>query len=254
MVPLSEGRVVFGNRDGRVYPFDEQLEFTFHIGTGFIPFHELARILATKHFIIILHKIGTIIMFSLNLRKEIQTYHIEDTGNFKAITDGCIYSENEILLSTFYLNSFALVVFNFDTNKTRIVAMGMEFPTILSCSWQNVCIIFNKTEMEIHHLNKQTWTMHKSQVTIRGRVDLNSFREGPMCITDYGSILLIAQEDSLIAEYSSSGEFLRHWVTLTDFGGPVSLAFRRPFLWVLFSTNENTSTLVKYKILPPNKW
>ena len=249
IVPVSEGRVVFGNRDGQVYLLDEQLQVYSHLPTDDIPFTEIARILATKQFIILLYYIGTIKLYSYDFDKVIQTYHIENTGNFKVITDGCLYSKHEILLSTFYFNLSALVLFNFDSNTTSLVAMNIEPPTLLSCGWQNVCMIYNKPEMEIQRFDKQTWTWQRLPLRIRNKVDLKSFKEGSLSMTDYGSILIVVPKISSIIEYGSNGEFLQHLATLTEFGTAVSLAFRKPYLWVLFLTNGNVS-LVKYKILP----
>ena len=183
---------------------------------------------------------------------------------FGSLMDGCYFSENQILLSRRYVEDYFyykwFLLFNLDTNSLRPVGNVVKATGIVTCNWRNRCILIeeekeddhkNRRQVKIIHLDKETWKNQTVNLHVRDQRRLFIYTPGSIEITDYGSLLFVDSENFRVTEYTSTAEFLRHWITEKDCPGkPFWVSYNHPYLWVIYSyaTENYRMELIRYSL------
>ena len=196
---------------------------------------------------------------------------LDDVSNFQNYTlgkqfgsliDGCYFSENQILISGYTKDYFykQFVLLNMVTKSFRPVDIVVKAIGEVTCNRRNRCILIeeeghrNYRQVKIIHLDKETWKNQTVNLRMRDQYRMLKYTQGSIEITDYGSLLFVDYENFRITEYTSTGEFLRHWITEKDCPGkPFSFSYNHPYLWVLYITGFNTTELLRYTLQMDDK-
>ena len=197
---------------------------------------------------------------SLDDIANIQNYKVGE--QFGSLIVGCYFSKNQILLSARYLEDYfykQFVLFNLDTNSLRPVGNVVKAIGEVRCSRRDRCILIEEEEddhrshhqVKIIRLDKETWKNQTVNLRMRDQHRKLTYTKGGIEITDYGSLLFVDSENFRITEYTSTGEFLRHWITEKDCPGkPRQVSYNHPYLWViyLYSTEDYRMELIRYSL------
>ena len=177
---------------------------------------------------------------------------------FGSLIDGCYFSENQILISG-YTKDYSyeqFVLFNTGTNSFKLVRNLVNENGLVTCNWRNRCILIEPEEhqkdnpkVKIIHLDKETWKNQTVNLHLKDQRRMFIYTPGSIEITDYGSLLFVDSENFRVTEYTSTGEFLRHWITEKDcHGKPFWVSYNHPYLWVIYSyaTEKYRMELIRY--------